>query len=192
MAAFNFIVPNLTNDMHDPAGSSAALAAGDAWLAAEAPKILAAPAYTNGGALFILWDEGLGNADGPLGLLALSPRIKRPGYTNSIPYTHSSRLRTVQDLFGLRPYLGEATYANNLADLFKTIALTSTQWRTNACTLTFTNLIPGHTNYIQVSTNLAGATWHTVKTNVATASALSWTDAPGSAAHRFYRVLELP
>src|SRR5579863_4323175 len=55
-----FITPNLQDDMHD--GS---VAQGDAWLAAEVPKILASDAYKNGGVLFILWDEGSSWADDP-------------------------------------------------------------------------------------------------------------------------------
>ena len=42
------------------------------------------------------------------------------GYYNSIPYTHSSTLRTVEELFGVSPLLNDAANASDLADLFAT------------------------------------------------------------------------
>jgi hypothetical protein len=35
-----------------------------------------------------------------------------------VHYTHSSTLRTVQKMFGLTPYLGDAANATDLSDLF--------------------------------------------------------------------------
>ena len=46
----------------------------DLWLQAEVPKIIASAAYTNNGLLLITWDEGGSNSDGPIGMIALSPR----------------------------------------------------------------------------------------------------------------------
>lgn len=121
MARFNFLVLNLTNDMHNLAPDSPSTRKqGDDWLAREMPKILASHAYTNDGLLFILWDEGSGDTDGPVGMIALSNRVKGGGYANDLFYTHSSMLRTLQDIFGVKPYLGDAAYANDLSDLFKT------------------------------------------------------------------------
>ena len=40
------------------------------------------------------------------------------GYTGTVHYTHSSTLRTVQTIFGLSPYLGDAANATDLSDLF--------------------------------------------------------------------------
>jgi len=194
VARFNFISPNVTNDMHDlTPGSSSSRIQGDNWLAREVPKILASPAYTNGGALFITFDEGTGTDDGPIALIALSPRAKGGGYNNTNHYDHSSLVRTWQDLFGLRPYLGAAAAANNLGDLFKTIHLTSSRWQGGAFSLTFTNVISGKTNWLQVSTNLAAGSWTTIRTNVATSSSLNFTNTGvGGTGHLFYRVLELP
>ncbi len=66
--------------------------------------------------VFIVWDEGEPR-DGPIGLIAVSPNAK-PGYSNSIHYTHSSLLRTVQEIFGVTPFLGDAAKAPDLSDLF--------------------------------------------------------------------------
>src|SRR5260221_332701 len=92
---YNFITPNLTNDMHSLcSGCSSTRIQGDHWLSLEIPKILASQAYTNNGAIFITWDEGDGSSsDGPIGMIVLSPRAKGHGYASSTHFTHSSTLR---------------------------------------------------------------------------------------------------
>ena len=117
VAAYNFITPNLCHDMHDTCVSSNEVTEGDSWLAREVPQILSSKAYRDGGALFIVWDENGGAAGATIGLIALSPFAK-PGYSNVVSYTHSSLLRTVQDVFALQPYLRDAANATNLGDLF--------------------------------------------------------------------------
>ncbi len=120
VARYNFITPNVCNDMHDAcAPTYNAIQAGDSWLAQQVPLILASQAYKNGGMLFITWDEGEGG-DGPIGLIALSPYTKGKGYSNTLHYTHSSLLRTIEEVLGVSPLLGDAAHANDLRDLFKT------------------------------------------------------------------------
>ena len=119
MARYNFISPHLCNDMHDAcAPLNDPVQQGDAWLSTEVPKILASQAYANNGALFILWDEG-GTGDGPIGMIVLSPKAKGGGYQNAIHYTHSSTLRTLEEIFGVTPMLGDAANATDLSDLFQ-------------------------------------------------------------------------
>jgi hypothetical protein len=113
-----FITPNLCHDMHGAGVCPANLIArGDAWLAAEVPKILNSQVYQHGGLLMITWDDGEGG-DGPIGMIVLSPLAKGGGYTNTIPYTHSSTLRTIQEIFGVTPLLRDAAQATDLHDLF--------------------------------------------------------------------------
>ncbi|HEY6909632.1 MAG TPA: alkaline phosphatase family protein [Myxococcales bacterium] len=112
VAAYNFITPNLCNDMHD-----CSVATGDAWLAREVPKILASKAYKEGGALFITFDESAGS-NVPIGFMVMSP-LAKPGYAGQVAYSHSSTLRSVQEIFGVAPFLGDAANANDLSDLFK-------------------------------------------------------------------------
>ncbi len=81
------------------------------------PKILASQAYANNGVLLITWDEAE-NSDGPIGMIVLSPKAKGGGYQNSIHYTHSSTLRSLQEIFGVTPLLGDAASATDLSDLF--------------------------------------------------------------------------
>ena len=117
-ARYNFITPNLCNDGHNTSGcaSSDAVKNTDDWLAANVPTILSSAAYKNGGALFITWDESE-SGDHPIGMIVLSPKAK-PGYSNTTPYSHSSTLRTVEEIFGLSPLLGDAANATDLRDLF--------------------------------------------------------------------------
>jgi hypothetical protein len=53
-------------------------------------------------------------------MIVLSPDAKGGGYSNTIHYTHSSTLRTVEEIFGVTPLLGDAANATDLSDLFKT------------------------------------------------------------------------
>ena len=93
-----FITPDLDDDMHD--GS---VAQGDAWLSQQVPKLLASDGYKQGGALFLLWDEGSGGVspgdDPPF--LVVSPNAK-VGYVSTVDYDTSSYLKTVENILGLQ------------------------------------------------------------------------------------------
>jgi phosphatidylinositol-3-phosphatase len=119
IADYNFITPDLCNDMHNSKGcvSSDSVKNGDDWLAQAVPGILGSKAYARGGALFVTWDESE-HGDFPIGMIALSKRAKGQGYANKLPYTHSSPLRTVEELLAVGPLLGDAANAKNLSDLF--------------------------------------------------------------------------
>ena len=117
---YNFITPNLCDDMHDDcAPLNDSVKQGDSWLAQNFPTILNSQAYKNGGIVFITWDEGEGG-DGPIGMIVLSSDAKGGGYSNTIRYTHSSTLRTLEEIFGVTPLLGDAAHATDLRDLFRT------------------------------------------------------------------------
>jgi phospholipase C len=124
VAQYNFITPNLCNDMHD-----CSVQTGDNWLSQNVPAILASSAYQNGGALFITWDEGEGG-DGPIGMVVVSPFAK-VNYSNSIHYTHSSKVRTMEEIFGVAPFLNDAANATDLSDLFTSAAPTKPAPPTN-------------------------------------------------------------
>jgi hypothetical protein len=104
--------------MHDSCGAvNDAIAQGDTWLSQQLPPILASSAYQNGGAVFIVWDEA-GTGDGPIGMIVLSPFAKGLGYQNTIHYSHGSTLRTMEEIFGVAPLLGNAATDTDLSDLF--------------------------------------------------------------------------
>jgi phospholipase C len=129
-ANYNFITPSLCNDMHgETAGPTCFIGAddvqaGDDWLKANVPTILNSSAYKNGGALFVIWDEGDESGfppkatDGPVPMFVLSPKGK-PGYKSTTTFTHSSTLKTVEEIFGL-PLLGDAKTATttDLSEFF--------------------------------------------------------------------------
>ncbi len=126
VAKYNFITPNVCNDMHDSGGCVTldSIKNGDTWLSQNVPAILNSAAYKNNGALFITWDEGEGGSDGPIGMIALSP-LAKAGYANTIPYTHGSTLRTMQEIFGVTtPFLGDAANQTDLSDLFSPAVVT--------------------------------------------------------------------
>src|SRR5262249_52081614 len=79
---YNFITPNLCNDMHDSCGpTNDQTRQGDNWLAAEIPRIMASRAYRSGGVILVLWDESEGIfSNSPIGMIALSPAAKGGGY----------------------------------------------------------------------------------------------------------------
>jgi len=116
-AQFVFITPNLCNDMHDSCSPvKDAVRQGDNWLSSEIPKIMNSPAYQSGGAIFVTWDEGEGG-DGPIGMIVISPFAKGGGYSNTTHYTHSSTLRSFEEIFGV-PLLRDAANNPDLSGLF--------------------------------------------------------------------------
>jgi phosphatidylinositol-3-phosphatase len=118
---YSFITPNLCNDMHNSCSPlNDPVKQGDTWLSQNLPTILNSQAYKNGGYVFITWDEGEGG-DGPIGMIVLSNNARGGGYSNTIHYTHSSTLRTIEEIFGVTPLLGDAANATNLSDLFRTL-----------------------------------------------------------------------
>jgi hypothetical protein len=119
-ANFNYISPNLCRvgiSGQCPAGTPDGAAAADAFLAEVVPKILASPAYKEGGLLIVNFgqvntaapvDPAAPAATNPLkvGALVLS-RFVPPGATDATPYDPYTLLRTFEDLFDLSA-LGEA------------------------------------------------------------------------------------
>jgi phosphatidylinositol-3-phosphatase len=118
VAKYNFITPNVCNDMHDSCGPLYnKIEQGDSWLAKYLPAILNSQAYRDGGAIFITWDEAE-VADGPIGMIVLSPFAKGGGYSNPIHYDHGALVRTIEEVFGVTPYPGSAANQSDLKDLF--------------------------------------------------------------------------
>ena len=115
---YNFITPDMCHDGHDSCGGNE-IAHIDSWLAAFMPLLLNSAQYKAGRAtIFIATDEAA-NGDGPITFMALGHSVKH-GYKNEIRYTHSSLLRTLEEIFKVSPLLGHAAYATDLRDLFST------------------------------------------------------------------------
>jgi hypothetical protein len=192
VARYNFLKPNICNDGHDScAPLYNPVRQVDVWLAAEVPKILSSDAYKNDGALFITWDESH-LPDPRIGMLLLSPLARGNGYTNTIYYTHSSTLRTLQEIFGVSPFLGDAANATDLSDLFLQFGIQQlVKMPSGAIHITAVGITPGRTNIVEASTDLA--TWLPICTNVATSTTFAAIDAEATTLHqRFYRLVQLP
>ncbi len=113
---FNLVVPNECEDGHDnckPAGNP--ITQFDNFLAREVPLI---QNYINGhgGLLIVTFDEGITNSPvravkfgdgGNVAFAAWGPQVHPAVYPGG-PFTHYGFLRTLQDGFGLSPYLGGA------------------------------------------------------------------------------------
>jgi hypothetical protein len=191
VARYNFITPNLCDDGHDSCAPwYNPVRQTDDWLAANVPQILASAAYSNNGAVFITWDEGENGSDGPIGMILLSPLARGGGYGNNIYCTHSSFLRTMQEIFGVSPWLGDAANATDLSDLFMQLTMNFAGINTNgAFCLNITGVRPGSTNFVEASTNLV--TWNVISTNWSSSNSFSVSDNTATNYHcQFYRVRE--
>jgi hypothetical protein len=135
---YNLITPDQYNDMHSAltngftyngvhyTGDQAAVAQGDNFLSIIVPEIMASQAYKNGGAIVIWFDETEGgdSAQFTLPEIVISPLAKGNAYQSTLDYTHSSDLKTMQELFGVYGpgggFLGDANTpgTNDLSNLF--------------------------------------------------------------------------
>lgn len=114
VATYNFITPNLCNDMHGNSGCpSNTIAAGDQWLAANLPAMIT---YANGnqGVVLVVWDQGDRTTQMPF--IAIGPSIKTK-YTSTVALNHSSILKSVEEMLGL-PILTTVSKSNDLSDFF--------------------------------------------------------------------------
>ena len=144
VADYNWITPDQYNEMHSGlTGGFAGLAPSDAANIREGdntisrlvPLIMSSEAYKDGGVIILWWDESESvNGENQndfahtIGEIIISPlahqNVHGLPYSNAINYTHSSDLRTMQEIFhvkasGTSPYLGDAANATDLSDLFQ-------------------------------------------------------------------------
>lgn len=120
VVGYALIVPDKCHDMHGmtscPSGTDpvANIRAGDAWLAAELPRIIDYTA-THDALLFVVWDEGRG-AIPTMPFIAIGPHVV-PGPTDT-RYDHSSLLKTTEKFLGV-PALATVEPAVDLGGLFE-------------------------------------------------------------------------
>jgi phosphatidylinositol-3-phosphatase len=140
VADYNWITPNQFNDMHTAlsagheglTGDPAKILQGDDFLRQIIPIIMASNAYKNHGVIVIWFDES--ESDGVQGdeeddfnhtipEIIISDRahanVNGLPYASSLNYSHSSDLRTWQNIFHVGPYLEDAANATDLSDLFQ-------------------------------------------------------------------------
>jgi hypothetical protein len=112
---YNWITPNLFNDAHSAlkggfkylgshfSGDQAAVAQGDNFLSIVVPQIMASPAYQSNGVIVIWWDETEGGDDTNFTLpeIVISPLAKGNAYASTVPMSHSSDIKTWDEVFGV-------------------------------------------------------------------------------------------
>jgi hypothetical protein len=128
VANFNLVIPNGCDDGESnckPANNR--YTQFDDFLAREVPLIESSPAFGKDGVIVVLYDEdqrmgglapknGLGSG-GHIPCALISPLV-RPGDYTDMTYSYSV-LRTIQDGFGLAPYLGSAAQVAPLPVVWK-------------------------------------------------------------------------
>lgn len=146
VADYNWITPDQYNEMHSSlsagfaglTGDASQIKAGDNAVSRLVPMIMASRAYKDGGVIILWWDESESdgesndNADDfshTIPEIIISSlaheNVNGMPYASGINYSHSSDLRTMQEIFhvkatgGMSPYLGDAANATDLSDLFQ-------------------------------------------------------------------------
>jgi phosphatidylinositol-3-phosphatase len=112
---YNWVTPDQYNEMHSALGSGftyhgvhytgdqAAIAEGDHCLSIIIPRIMASSAYQDHG-LIIIWTDETEHSDDTNSTIAdiiISPLAKGNAYASSVVYSHSSDLKTMDEIFGL-------------------------------------------------------------------------------------------
>jgi hypothetical protein len=143
VADYNWITPNQFNDMHTTLtngyggapgapikGDGGRIAQGDNFVARVVPLIMASDAYKHDGVILLWWDESEGGdtADFTLPFIVISKNaranVNGVPFSSHVGYSHSSTLRTMQEMFDVDPsagypWLGAAATAADLSALFK-------------------------------------------------------------------------
>jgi hypothetical protein len=140
VARYNVITPDQYNNMHSslntnftyngvtytPDTDHEAVALGDNFLSQIVPQIMASQAYKNNGVIVIWFDETEGGDTTSFTIpeIVISPLAKGNAYNSTLAYTHSSDLKSMQELFGVSApgggFLGDANTSgtNDLSDMF--------------------------------------------------------------------------
>ena len=91
------------------------------------PRLMASPGYREGGAIFLVWDEGsadityaesyLFHRPQNIPFILISEALAHPGVLSNITYGHDSYLATIEDVFGL-PRLPTTELSSSMYDFF--------------------------------------------------------------------------
>ena len=140
VADYTWITPNQYNDMHTAltggyaglTGDAANIKQGDDFLRQIIPVIMASHAYQENGVIILWWDESETDGvaqdnpdrfDHTVGEIVISKHAHQNvdglPYASPVNLTHSSDLRTMEEIFHVSPLLGDAANATDLSDLFQ-------------------------------------------------------------------------
>src|SRR5208282_1544329 len=84
-------------------GDQSAIASGDNCLSIIIPKIMASQAYKDHGVIIIWTDEteSTDDTNTTLPYVIISPLAKGNAYASTLPYSHASDMKTMDEIFGL-------------------------------------------------------------------------------------------
>jgi hypothetical protein len=130
---YNWVTPDGFNEMHNflpggfaspgglYTGNQAAIAQGDNCLATIIPLIMASPAYQDHGVIILWMDETESTDDTNTTLpeIIISPLAKGNAYASRVAMSHSSDLKTMDEIFRLAFQNNAIAAANDLSDLFQ-------------------------------------------------------------------------
>ena len=138
---YNLITPDQYNDMHSSLNTNflyngvtythntdlEAIALGDNFLSEVVPQIESSQAYKNNGAIVIWYDETENGDTSSFTVpeIVISPLAQGNAFNSTLNYTHSSDLKTLQEIYGVNApgggFLGDANTpgTNDLSALFK-------------------------------------------------------------------------
>jgi hypothetical protein len=140
VADYNWISPDQYNDMHTSlsggyaglTGDAANIKQGDDFLRQIIPAIMASKAYQENGVIILWWDESETDGvsgdnpdrfDHTVGEIVISKHAHKNvdglPYASPVNLTHSSDLRTMEEIFHVSPLLGDAANVDDLSDLFQ-------------------------------------------------------------------------
>jgi hypothetical protein len=162
VADYNWITPNQFNDQHTTlsagykglAGDPAKILQGDDFLRQVVPAIMASKAYKDNGVIILWWDESETDGitgDNPDAFDHTVPEIiiSKHAHKNDhgIPYastvnlSHSSDLKTMEEIFHLDSFLADAANATDLSDLFQPGAIPKKQQSLNDFVFSLTDSV---------------------------------------------------
>ena len=112
---YNWISFDVYNEMHSSlpggfdyhgvhyTGDQAAIAEGDNCLAIIIPRLMASPAYQDHGVIILWMDQTESSTDTntTLPCVIISPLARGNAYASTLPYSHSSDLKTMDEIFEL-------------------------------------------------------------------------------------------
>ena len=115
MPNYAFIVPNLCNDAHDCALSTA-----DSWLRTNIDPLIGSAQFQRDGLLIIVFDESASdntNGGGRIAWVVVSATAKR-GYQSTTHYQHASTLRLSLSALGVTTFPNQAAGAPDMSEFF--------------------------------------------------------------------------
>ncbi len=139
LAQYNWLMPDLENCMHTATTANftyhgttytggsdqCAVAEGDNFLSILIPKIMASATFTNNGLIIIRFDETEGGDTTNYSIpeIIISPLAKGNAYASSVVMSHSSDVKTMEEIFGLN-YTNSsgANYMSNAIPFAETAA----------------------------------------------------------------------